>query len=419
SNDFDKAEFIIPLLVNGPQDFERESIPTEPPQHNTMFTVDRRKISLLSSKADGTGAYHKWGNNKKLYYFDGLACFYAHKEENGNVYINTRQNPASTWQKKYVDKNCIYKLIRHYRYNKNNDFTHLIVELEKDGNMLDFYYVLYRWKNGVEKFIESPHGNTKNPLLGNYARKDPQALREVEENLKSGKSCEQVYFQHNKENEEPNSILSLKSITNLRYSMNKDDGMMSELDILKRAVRRKNNFVKSVNISDDRYTAFLYLDYMMSDIERFCVEGNSIFCIDTTFNIVPGLWLTDTSYHNLALVDLKGNHPSFPGPMMLHFRKDEPQFRCFGLEIIKEYPELSLIKKIGHDLDKATVNGMKSVFTTAENLWCTQHLQERTEFKLTKMGANQRIQNNVMADLYGAQDYYLHKDGLADADDAE
>ena len=50
---------------------------------------------------------------------------------------------------------------------------------------------------------------------------------------------------------------------------------------------------------------------MLNNLFKFCVLGNAILRVDTTFELVDGLWLTDTTYTNEALVDLKGKHPEY------------------------------------------------------------------------------------------------------------
>ena len=48
-----------------------------------------------------------------------------------------------------------------------------------------------------------------------------------------------------------------------------------------------------------------------------------MFRRDITFEIMDKLWLTFTSYTNTALIKTQDTkHPEFPGPMMVHFRKD-------------------------------------------------------------------------------------------------
>lgn len=97
---------------------------------------------------------------------------------------------------------------------------------------------------------------------------------------------------------------------------------------------------------------------MLDDLVRFCQLN-----VDTTFDVVPGLWLTDTPYKHLGLVDKNDSHPEFPGPMMLNFSKTRKEFRGFAMEIAVQRPELSeCIEKIGHDLDKATALGVQRCF---------------------------------------------------------
>ena len=96
---------------------------------------------------------------------------------------------------------------------------------------------------------------------------------------------------------------------------------------------------------------------MLNNLFKFCVLGNAILRVDTTFELVHGLWLTDTTYKNEALIDLKGKHPEFPGPSFSHFRKTRESYRRFAGELVLWKPELLGLKKIGHDLDKAISNG--------------------------------------------------------------
>ena len=56
--------------------------------------------------------------------------------------------------------------------------------------------------------------------------------------------------------------------------------------------------------------------YLNISLKRFCVNGNSIWRVDTTFKLVDGLWLTDSTYTNEVLVNSQGKHLKFPGPSM-------------------------------------------------------------------------------------------------------
>ena len=129
--------------------------------------------------------------------------------------------------------------------------------------------------------------------------------------------------------------------------------------------------------------------------------------------------LTDTKYTNESLTNQSNKHPEFPGPSFWHFKKSRESYRRFAGELIIAKPELLGIKKIGHDLDKAIAGGMTDILKDVDNVWCTQHSQERDALKLKSLGANERSRNRIMTDIYGSQDDVLLHNGLADADDPE
>lgn len=234
-----------------------------------------------------------------------------------------------------------------------------------------------------------------------------------------GMSPEQVYIKTNKDSTNPNSTVNLQTVHNRSYLLKQNTGSNEhETEALIALLKNKKSIVQSVRFQDDRYTAVLHFPTMINDLNRFCVEGNGHLNVDTTFSILPGLWMTDTSYQHLGLLKSDGQHPEFPGPMMLHFRKDREEFRYFAMEIALQKPELiNGLKKVGHDLDKATAQGFKDVFQSSDALWCTQHLQGRTTEKLLKMKVPLYSQNKIMADLYGTQDGDIMHEGLADAVD--
>ena len=170
---------------------------------------------------------------------------------------------------------------------------------------------------------------------------------------------------------------------------NKQQDLRSEAEVLVSSLRTVPMF-NSVTFNKDQYVSVNSLPNMLNDLYRFSVVGNSILRIDKTFQLVDGLWLTDTTYTNEALVDLKGKHPEFPGPSFWHFRKTRESYRRFAGELVIQKPELLDLKKIGHDLDKAISNGFGDIFQGAKKLYCTQHMQEREAFKLQSMGCNQK-----------------------------
>ena len=71
------------------------------------------------------------------------------------------------------------------------------------------------------------------------------------------------------------------------------------------------------------------------------------------------------------------------------------------------------------DRNAAIAGGMTDIFRDADNVWCTQHSQERDALKPKSLRANERSRNRIMTDIYGSQDDVLLQNSLADADDSE
>ena len=74
-----------------------------------------------------------------------------------------------------------------------------------------------------------------------------------------------------------------------------------------------SSFVHSLTILPDHYQPFAYSNTSLHNVERFCVNRNSVFRIDTTFEIIGGLWVTDTHYANESIIKADDQeYPEFP-----------------------------------------------------------------------------------------------------------
>ena len=111
------------------------------------------------------------------------------------------------------------------------------------------------------------------------------------------------------------------------------------------------SFIRNVTILPQYYVVFAFTGDCLEGVERCCVNSSSVFRCDTTFEIMDKLWLTYTSYTNTALIKTQDTkHPEFPGPMMVHFKKDQRTYRRLATEIVTAKPNLSNISIIGHDM---------------------------------------------------------------------
>ena len=78
----------------------------------------------------------------------------------------------------------------------------------------------------------------------------------------------------------------------------------------------------SVTFTKEQYISVNSSPNMLNDIYRFCILGNSILRINTTFELVDGLWLTDTTYTNESLINESKKHPEFLRLKCLAFQEE-------------------------------------------------------------------------------------------------
>lgn len=419
---------IMNILLQNPEELDLKHKPSAIRDDN-MFTLDRRTVSIESAKADDNGAYISKGKAKKTYWYSEDGAGTAHKNENGVWYVNERWHKG--YKHKYVPEHEVYEMSRQYHSSKHNPtFTRTIITIRcvTKQEMNPFYMVIYKWSSAKKgPFIVPRHGNACKPQASQYYRKDPSLCHEVDKQLASGLSTDQVYNNLSKARAETVSetISSPKFVDNRKFALKTEhnnverkDTRSSETEQLISSLHT-NPLVSSVVFTKEEYVSVNCTQYMLEDLHRFCVIGNSELQVDTTFELVDNLWLTDTSFSNEALLNINNEHPQFPGPSFFHFHKKRECYRRFAGELVIQKPELSGIKKAGTDLDKALSNGITDIFKDAEKLWCTHHMQERDLQKLKTLGCNPKTQSKILADIYGCQNEVLWQDGLADADDED
>ena len=130
-------------------------------------------------------------------------------------------------------------------------------------------------------------------------------------------------------------------------------------------------------------------DVQLSDVAKFCCEENSVFCVDTTFNLCKN-WVTDSCYNNARLERSEGKHPIFLGPSMIHFEKTELIFSRFINEMCTFEPSIRSLKSIGTDLERAIFNGFASQITDLRLFLCALHLQKSDKRKLQQLVPKKR-----------------------------
>ena len=390
-DDTSDHQAILNILLHKPEELELKRKPSRI-RENIIFTLDMRKISLASGAADDNSVYVSKGGVKKYYACTELGSQTAHKNEDGTWYINERV--SKEYSKRIVPKSQVYEITRFYRTSKNNpDFSRLTATVRacNEIEMKPYYLIMYRWPGDKQKeFIVPRHGNATKPTTNAYYWRDPCVFTETDDMITEAMSTERIYStMANKSSETVSeTVNSPKVIDNRKLASKKSTEVEqqhhSEAEILVSSLHSVP-LIQSVSFNKEQYISFNSLPNMLNDVYRFCGLGNSILQIDTTFELVDGLWLTDTTFTNEALIDLNGKHPEFPGPSFWHFKKTRESYGRFAGELAIQNPLLLGIKKIGHDLDQVITKGVTDIFREAKQLHCIQHMQERDAQKLLSL----------------------------------
>lgn len=319
------------ILLQNPEELDLKHKPSAIRDDN-MFTLDRRTVSIESAKADDNGAYISKGKARKTYCYSEDGARTAHKNENGVWYVNERWHKG--YKDKYVPEHEVYEMSRQYHSSKHNPtFTRTIITIMTKQEIMIDYYTWSSAKKGP--FIVPRHGNASKPQASQYYRKDPLLSHEVDKQLASGLSTDQVYNNLSKARAETVSetISGPKFVDNRKFALKTEhsnverkDRRSSETEQLISSLHT-NPLVSSVVFTKEEYVSVNCTQYMLEDLNRFFVIGNYNLQLqlqfDTTFELVDDLWLTDTSFSNEALLNINNEHPHFPGPSFFSLPQDK------------------------------------------------------------------------------------------------
>ncbi len=438
---------LLNILLACPQDIELKEKPSA--IRKTFFcTLDSKRITIASAMADDNGAYIAGGRSRKLYCVTFEANGWIKKtrtvsrDKDGTLFycLRAEGRKGTVYDRVVVPNHDVYELTRTYRKNKANPaLQHMIVTARRKDKKEpeQFYISSYRLDVNIdgqefeEAFKLPSHGNATKPAAASYFRTDTNVLRSVKSCLQQKMSCEEVYKLHSNTCDTVSGELrNPRQVHNIKHQMNKrakeNESLQPKTDEIEQIICQMRDgseaeqFTRALTILPKHYFSIHFFDESLEDIERFCVNDSSVFRVNTTFEIIKNLWVTDTSYTNSSLLcEHTGKNPEFPGPIMLHSRKDKATYRAFAAQLVAQNPALLDIKKIETDMDKAVSDGLGDIFSEANKLVCIQHLMETDAMQLTKMGSTPRIKQRIMADIYGSKQDRLLQFGLADADDEE
>ena len=195
-----------------------------------------------------------------------------------------------------------------------------------------------------------------------------------------------------------------------------DDIIEDEILGLVLHMKNTNSLLKNIVLTPGEYFVTCFDGQQIEDMNKFCSSSTNPLVIDTTFDLCD-MWLTDTAYQNLRLINGKNQHPWFYGPCLFHMKKGSETFSRFALDMVVSSPGLKNPSFLGTDMEKAMFDGFKRVFPDLKNLLCVKHLSDRDKRKLTSMGG--RGIKTIISDIYGSNDGITKEIGLSSAEDSE
>jgi len=185
-------------------------------------------------------------------------------------------------------------------------------------------------------------------------------------------------------------------------------------------------FVQKVSLTKDKSpTVLLYTEQMLSDMRRFCCQGNegaprSVLGVDRTFNLGP-CYVTVVVYTCKAVVrnDTR-SHPTFVGPMFMHWDGQYATYVEFfsavramlDSAVSSTEVRMSSGAVIGSDEEKGLTKALRDVFSDATHLLCVKHLRDNiNDYMRNKCGVQQTVRNRLVAKIFD-------DGGLVNADDS-
>ena len=176
-----------------------------------------------------------------------------------------------------------------------------------------------------------------------------------------------------------------------------------------------NHFIREVKLAPEP-SVVLAMDYQIADLEAFCTDPthHCVFGIDPTFDLGP-FNLTVTTYKQLQLIKPNGEHPTFIGPLFLHYRKTFSCYNSFASGLMGLNKNLSNICAFGTDGEAALIEAFQQQCPFATHLLCFTHCRENIKRKLRELHLPSSVSAEYLLDIFGGHKGTTFVEGLADA----
>ena len=286
------------------------------------------------------------------------------------------------------------------------------------GNRLNLTLVQYILPHSEEIDLK-PHGNshTSDP----YFRTSASTLKSTKSSLKSSLPKEIIQ----KISREKGGELVAKSIGQLPrnrqqvYNANKQlksqdliHNLILELQNLEKS---NSHFIRELKLSPEP-SVIMASDYQLAELEAFCTDPDyhCILGIDPTFNL-GRFNVTVTTYKQLQLVKSNGEHPTYVGPLFLHYRKTFSCYNSFASGLMGLNKSLTSICSFGTDGEVPLIDAFKQQCPLATHLTCFSHCRDNVKRKLRDLSIPSSVINEYMLEIFGGQSGTTFIEGLADA----
>ena len=235
----------------------------------------------------------------------------------------------------------------------------------------------------------NPHGNASSSQP--YLRTSTSTLRTIKSKLKSTSPKETLEVVSRDKGGEflAKSTGDLPRNRQQIYNMNKHQKSQDPLYSLILEIQYlggdEDQFIRKLKLAPEPSMILAY-DYQLTELEAFCTEPtyHSVLGIDPTFNLGQ-FHLTVTTYKQLQLVKPNGEHPTFVGPLFLHYRKTYSCYNSFSSGLAGLNKSLSNICVFGTDGEIALIEAFQQQCKNAIHLTCFTHCRENIKRKLREL----------------------------------
>ena len=214
-------------------------------------------------------------------------------------------------------------------------------------------------------------------------------------------------------------------VSNMKYTKKKasvvcdgDELFVAMTDCKSKDVTAR--FVRDVKAAPDP-ALVLANDQQLNDLVRFCTNAEefSIVTVDPTFNLGEFDVTPITYQHLLLQTERSSNHPTFLGPILIHFRKNFSTYLYFASTLIGLKRDLEKLKAFGTDGEAALVDAFSHEFGFALHLSCAIHLRRNIKQQLHSQHFPEEHIKTTLEEIFGASKGLVHLDGLIDCKSCE